>query len=104
MVVLALAVFRLCRLLGWEDFPPVERLRGWVTGEHLSRGQFVDGNHFVYRRPVLKHWLGCAYCLGFWLSCGVYVLWLMCPVVALYGLFPFALSALVGIVARVLDP
>ncbi len=113
-LVLALAVFRACRLIGWDDFPPVMRARGWVTGQHETTSGSANARMGVtgegvtreigWRRPLLAHFLGCAYCLGAWLSVAVYAAWLAEPTWTLYGTFPFALSAAVGIIARRGDP
>ena len=32
--LLALGVYRACRLIGWDDFPPIVRARDWATGAH----------------------------------------------------------------------
>ena len=103
-IVLALAVFRLYRLLAYDDFPPVERARAWVLGEKISKGPYVDGNHYVYDRPLLAKFWQCPFCLGFWLSAVVYVLWIYWPTGTLYGSFAFALSGAVGLITKQLDP
>ncbi len=99
-LVLALAAFRLTRLAGWDDFPLAVRVRGWITGEHTIRGRAEP----LYQRPTLAHLLACPWCIGFWISCAVYVGWLLVPTEALYAAAPFALSAFVGLVAKNLDP
>jgi len=32
-IVLVLATYRLVRLAGWDDWPPIYRLRAWIIGE-----------------------------------------------------------------------
>lgn len=32
-LVVALAAYRLTRLGGWDDFPPIYRIRAWIIGE-----------------------------------------------------------------------
>lgn len=113
-VVLALAVYRLCRLAGWDDFPPVAKVRAWVVGEEIvNRGSTnarlgVTDEPVLYgttfRRPTLEHFLHCPFCLGFWLSVAAYLGWRFEPHWSLTLLAPFALSAAVGLVARNLDP
>lgn len=114
-LVLALAVFRLCRLAGWDDFPPVVRARAWAVGAELSQPQSANQAmrltneptpeaEWRYRRPLLAHLIACAYCLGFWISFFAYGAWLLTPRWTLYALAPWALSAAVGIIARTLDP
>lgn len=124
-VILALGVFRLTRLVGWDDLtiPP----RRWITGmgddEHHSWAKFVNeiqqsGNDpwdvpqpydgvpppVSRRRFYLSKLLRCPWCVGFWLSAAAWVLWLAEPQAAVALTFPFALSATVGIVAKNLDP
>lgn len=95
-IVLTLAAFRLARLVGWDDFPPIRRTRDWLVGA----GDQLTGP----RRRLLDDFLGCPWCQGFWLSAGVYVAWLLEPTGTLYAAAPFALSAAVGLIAKNLDP
>lgn len=113
-IVLALAAFRVTRLIGWDDLPPIARVRAWATGERVyskpMRGENVDV--YQHDRPLLSHFLHCAFCQGFWTASVVYGAWLAAgsPGHAeprswvFYALVPFALSAAVGLVARNLDP
>lgn len=105
-VILSLAAFRVTRLLGWDDLPPIVRLRARVTGETMHHNSTTqrDGPIIRHRRPVLAHFLACPYCSGFWVCLLVYVLWLVVPTEVQYAAVPFALSGLVGITARMLDP
>jgi hypothetical protein len=86
-VVLTLGTFRLLRLLGWDEFPPVLKAREWL----------------LHGRPLLGDLWGCPFCLGWWLSLAVYLLWLWQPTGTLYGAAPFALSGAVGLIAKNLD-
>lgn len=105
--VLVLATFRITRLLGWDDFPPVARVRNRLFGTTVDRtlterhppGQPPTRNG----RPTLVAFVECPYCLGFWVGLLVYLLWLTGDWV-LYPLAPLALNGAVGIVARMLDP
>lgn len=111
---LALAAFRLARLVGWDDFPPVARARAWLSGEVVTTTATLNARMGVsaealtavvsYRRPTLAHFLGCAYCQGAWIAGAVYGAWVAYPRATLYAAAPLALSAAVGIVARNLDP
>lgn len=113
-LVLALGTYRVVRLIGWDDLPPVLRLRRWITGEqsqvsastNTSLGLTNELPQVVYwwKRPTLAHFLGCAYCQGFWVGLAVYGAWIVWPRPSLYALAPFALNGIVGIVARNLDP
>ena len=105
-LLMALAVFRLTRLVGWDDFPPVARLRARATGMREHYDSTIDRDHPIIRHkhPMLEHWLGCPYCVGFWIGLAVYLLWLFFPTEVMYGCMPFALNGAVGIIARMLDP
>jgi hypothetical protein len=113
-LVMALAAYRLARLVGWDDFPPIHRLRARITGEQTVTSGSINSRMGVtnerpevsveWRRPVLAHFISCAFCQGFWISAAVYTAWLFYPTQLMYGLAPFALSGAVGIIARNLDP
>ena len=109
-VVLALAAYRLVRLIGWDDLPPIARTRAWLTGEEWNASTNVGWSLNVpdaavtYRRPVLAHFLHCAFCQGFWVSAGVYAAWLVWPHAMMYGCYPLATSGAVGLIAKNLDP
>jgi hypothetical protein len=106
-VVLALGTFRIVRLIGWDDWPYAVRARDWLGGRNeRNRGVkvFATDERGTHTRPVLAKFLACPWCIGFWLSCLVYVLWLFVPTEVLYGLAPFALSAAVGLIAKNWDP
>jgi hypothetical protein len=110
-LVLVLAAYRIVRLIGWDDFPPIQRFRDWVTGARFvatsgpnaGYTQEQPAHAWVYQRPLLAHFLGCAFCVGAWISAAVYVCWLEWPRPTLYGAAPFALSAAVGLIAKNLD-
>ena len=104
-LILALGTFRLVRLVSYDSFPPLVRVRNRVTGAEWDQDAGEGGEgEWAYRRPVLAELFSCAYCFGLWLSLGVYVLWLASPAAAVYAAFPLALSAAIGIIARWLDP
>lgn len=120
-IVLALASFRLTRFIGWDDFPPLVAARDWLTGAHtVSKGtneartgqsSDVVTYDIAFRWWWLDKLLGCAYCLGAWVSTLVYLGWVFLgapyalaqhsPIFYVVG--PAALSAAVGIIARHLD-
>lgn len=112
--MLALGIFRLCRIIGWDDFPPLVRARAWVVGaRQTTRGSTntrmgITNEPIVkeveYARPVLAHFLSCAYCTGFWISLAAYGAWRAWPRATLTGAFVLALSGAVGIIATRLDP
>lgn len=120
--LLALAAFRITRLTGWDDFPPVAKIRGLVVGERIEQSGTINAKMGVsnepveyvykYRWPLLAHALHCAYCAGFWWCCGIYVAWVLSGAPGavhyhswlFYAATPFALNAVVGTWARMLDP
>lgn len=121
-VVLVFATFRLIRLVSYDAFPPVARLRSWIVGEHeTTTGNLADRQGLTangprletsYRRPVLAELFHCVYCTGFWVALAVYGCWLAAghpgaygsSSWALYVAAPFALNAASALIARWLDP
>jgi hypothetical protein len=104
-LVLSLGAFRITRLIGWDDFPPIARLRAKATGESRYTNSAVsrDAQIIRYRRPTLEHFLHCPFCSGFWICVIVYLAWRFESFWTLTVLAPFALNAVVGITARNLD-
>lgn len=113
-VVLMLAVFRLNRLLSYDHFPPVARLRAWAVGEHSTTSGDQNARMGLtsapvqvatsYRRETLHELLACVFCIGFWTALAVYGFWLWQPTWALYAAAPLALNAAAALAARWLDP
>lgn len=113
-VVMALGVYRIVRLIGWDDLPPILRARAWLVGAQVQMqgsSNAVAGLTgetpqmvWTYKRPVLAHFLQCAFCQGFWTSIVCYVAWATLGHWALYALVPLAISAAVGLIAKNLDP
>jgi len=107
-VVLALGAFRVTRLIGWDDFPPLASRRDRLLRKTVDRNATVARERGTpapvrYGRPVLAMFVQCPYCLGFWVGLTVWGLWLVAPTAAVVVMVPFALNAVVGIVARNLD-
>lgn len=104
-VVLVLGALRLQRLAGWDDFPLAIRFRAWLTGAHeyYNTTENRDGAILRHRRPTVAHFLGCAFCLGFWISLATYLAWVFEPRLTLYAAAPLALSSAVGLTAKNLD-
>lgn len=96
--MLVLAAYRLTRLVGWDDFPLVKRIREWLTGPPV-----MAEDDWTYKRPMLEHFLTCPFCVGFWISLAVYVAWLSVPRPTLYAMTPLAISGAVGLIAKNLD-
>jgi hypothetical protein len=114
--LLAFAGYRLTRFVGWDEWPPIARLRAWAIGERwvpadgeleLPGKQPTSEAHGVrpaYDRPVVAHLVHCPFCLGWWISLALYAGWLAAPRGILYAMTPFALSGVVGLIAKNLDP
>lgn len=97
-LLLALAAFRVFRLLAHDTIldPARERLlglRGWSEGQMIPPG---------YRRRTAE-FLICPWCLGFWLALGWWAAWEIWPHGATVAATPFALSAVVGLLAANFD-
>lgn len=118
LVILGLALFRLCRLLGWDEI--TVPLRGWLTitdraydvwtpllNRDLERG--VDpwpdqAPPFTRRRWYVAKLIRCPWCLGVWLSIPVWACWHVAPRATLGVASVLALAAIPGLVAKNLDP
>lgn len=94
-LLLALAACRLTRLAGWDVFPLAITVRDWVVGRYEP--------DMRPRREWLDHMLACPFCVGWWISLGLYGLWLAAPTVTLYMAVPLALSGTVGLISKNLD-
>lgn len=107
-VLLALIAYRVWHLLAEDDVLKrprhwlVRLPRGWKEGDTLPR---------AYRQR-LALFINCPYCLGFYVSLGVYLAW-----ISTLGTWPgsvtdiligvgiwFAISASVGLIRSTLDP
>jgi hypothetical protein len=114
--LLALAAYRLTRLGGWDEFPLAVKVRAWVTGEEWVAGDpettlpgktpesALEELRPAYRRQTIAHLIHCPFCLGWWVSLACYVAWLAAGEWALVVLAPFAISGVVGLLAKNLDP
>lgn len=113
-LVLALAAFRCTRLIGYDDFPPILRLRRWIVGTRSATAGSTNARMHVtnekveettvHRWPTLSAFLWCPWCLGWWISLALYAAWRLEPSWTLTACSPFALSGVVGLVAKNLDP
>jgi Protein of unknown function (DUF1360) len=112
-LVLVLAIFRVVRLIGWDTFPPLIRLRDWITGARVVTAGSTNARmrltneqvetHYEFRWPTLAEGISCAYCASIWIGSGVYIAWLAWPKWTLYVAAPLAVSTAVGLIARWLD-
>jgi hypothetical protein len=119
-LVLALAAFRLTRLAGWDDITASLRARatGLTDAEYNAWAALIwewqqegrDPWENVSPAPPvgrfrfkLAQLVRCPWCVGFWVSGLVYAAWRAESGVTLAVSSWFALSAIVGLVAKHLD-
>lgn len=103
-VLLALACFRVTRLIGWDSIsePLRRRLTGYTDqgAPTISDAQrSKHGKARVYVSTLLR----CPWCIGTYVCLAAYGLWLWHPIVALALSVPAALGAVVGLTAKRLD-
>lgn len=103
LTLLSLFAYRVTRLIGWDDLPAVVRWRSWLTGAYWQIEPDETGS-WQFERPGVAHFIACPFCVGFWVSATIWVSWLAFPHVTLVAATPYALSAVVGLVAKRLDP
>jgi hypothetical protein len=93
-IVIAFAAFRLWKLAA-EDVI-LDKPRDWLLGTTELAGGLVH-----YKRAKLATFIGCPWCLGFWISLAGFAAWHWW---SHYGTvliaLPFAVSALVGLIAK----
>lgn len=85
-VLLALAAFRVTRLVGWDDL--TAGYRKALRRRSSSAAAFV----------------ACPWCIGWWISLAWWGAWILWPHATLVCAAPWAISAIVGLVAKGLDP
>ncbi len=85
LILLGLASFRLWRVLAEDDV--LERPRLWV----------------LVKAPWLETWLTCPWCSGAWIAVGWWLAWVCSPHWSLVISAPFAVSAILGLIATALD-
>ena len=88
--ILALAVFRIYRLIAEDDI--ADRPREWALGKLAEE-----------RLTKLDKLIVCPWCLGFHVSWVLWLFWLWQPEWTVGLCIPFALSAVVGLIAKNLD-
>lgn len=103
VVVLGLGVHRAWRILAVDEMPWLVRARCWLVGGPTRP---IPGNPHVthYRRPVLAKWLECPWCCGAWLTVLAYAGWRWLDGVTVPVIYMLAVSSVVGLIVRNLDP
>jgi Protein of unknown function (DUF1360) len=104
-LLLAAAAFRVWRLLAYDSI--LDRPRAWVVGSHVTGDRYLatSGREEIreVKRPKFAEFVQCPWCFGFWIALAWWAAWLAAPHWTLVAAAPFALSAAVGLLAR-LDP
>lgn len=92
--LLALAAWRVFHLVAFDDI--LDRPRRYIT--RLSPGWRQEGDATGEKyREKLANFLTCPFCLGFYVSLSVYLLWIWFPTETLVVSTVFALNA--GVIA-----
>lgn len=99
VLVLAFVVHRAWRILAVDEMPWLVKGRRWFLGlaDHPSGAVHV-------RRPTLKKWLECPWCCGAWLAAIVVGIDPDRPSGLTLIFYWAAVSSLVGLIVRNLDP
>lgn len=95
-VLLALAAYRVFRIVGYDTItqPVRERVTGYKDSDELPAD---------VERAYLAKLVRCPWCLGWWISLGVWLVYETWPYTTARLAVPFALSAAVGMIGRNLD-
>lgn len=120
-VVVTLAAFRITRLVGWDEI--TQPIRAWLSGVHdrgynqlakaieEAKSQGVDPWDGQRRPPPLSErryyvakLLHCPWCVGFWISLAAALAADEWHHTTYWISVPFAISAVVGLIAKNLDP
>ena len=82
LIVLALAVYRITRLIVLDTI--FDRPRDWASQKAIWLETLVT----------------CPWCAGFWISLAATILYALSPTVSFWLFLPFALSAVTGLLSR----
>lgn len=108
IIILGLAGHRAWRFAAVDDMPLLVRIRAWALGSHEIVVFDIPGKPKQtvthYRRPTLRHLIECPWCLGTYISVGLFVLWREWPDVAVWPIGLLAVGEVVGLIGRNLDP
>ena len=100
LVLLALAAFRVYRLIGEDDI--LDRPRRYLLrlgSDWRQQGDPVPKNY----RAKWGAFITCPWCAGFWISIAWWVAWQLYEEWTLWAAAPWAISAIVALVAKNLD-
>jgi hypothetical protein len=111
LLILSFGAYSITRLIVTDDFPMFAKPRKWLHHrfpyEGMQDPQKPVRGKSTRSGPVFYvtegHWLGelthCPWCMGWWVSLAAVVGYWFVPEIVLIGLLPFALRAVVGIIA-----
>lgn len=105
-VLLALAAYRLTRLIGWDVItrPAREALVGrYEKGSGKQARDTELGRKLGTYHRKLDEFVHCPYCMGFWCSLALWFAWWWQPHWTLVMCVPFAINAIVGLTTKNLD-
>lgn len=100
VILLALAAWRVYHLVAFDDI--LDRPRRYVTRLNRSWRQEGDATGENYRAG-LAGFLTCGFCAGWWISVGVWAVWLVFPTETVFVAVPLALNAVLIGAQRVLS-
>jgi len=98
LLLLAFAAFRVYRLIAEDTILDRPRawilgLSGWQEGKPTPKGYKAKWGEFIT----------CPWCAGFWISLLWWLAWTQWPHVTLVAAAPWAISAVVALIAKNLD-
>ncbi len=105
-LLLAMAAFRVTRLIGWDEItePLRQRVLTKRTGGVMDSVRPRKVKFLRERSAWLTKMMQCPWCLGWWVSLVWWGAWIVWPTGTLIAATPWALAALVGLGAKNLDP
>lgn len=101
-LVLALAIYRATRIIGWDSITNWPRMR--LTHLPEREGEVYVGPGHDKPRYKLHEFVKCPFCTGWWLSIATMIAYWAWPDATLAVAAVFALSAAAGLIAKRLDP
>jgi hypothetical protein len=93
-VVIALAAFRMTHFFVYDSLIGANLESESKFATKLDRFSYntEDGSDRSWARGKIGDLLNCPWCLGFWISAGLWAVWVWGPEWARYGQFPWAIA------------
>jgi hypothetical protein len=97
LVVLALAVYRIARFVGWDDITRRwrERFTGWNDNQHR--------NEWPRNHRRIAEMIHCPFCFSLWVAILAWIAFRYYPHAVLLVAWPLAIGAAAGLLAKNLD-